>query len=56
MGPCLWCRSCCHSGLAAVAEQAAETDPPVHEAVEVGLCGSAPLTIHAKVTRQELLR
>ena len=42
--------------VAAVAEQAAETDALVHEAVEIGLGGSAPLTIRAKVIRQELLR
>jgi hypothetical protein len=28
----------------------------VHEAVEIGLGGSAPLTVHAKMIRQELLR
>lgn len=42
--------------VAAVAEQAKETDALVHEAVEIGLGGSAPLTIHAKMIRQELLR
>lgn len=39
-----------------MAAHAAETDALVHEAVEVGLGGSAPLTFHAKMIRQELLR
>lgn len=42
--------------VAAVAEQASETDALVDEAVEIGLGGSAPLAIHAKMIRQGLLR
>lgn len=38
-----------------MAEQASETERLVQEALEVGLGGSAPLVIHAKMIRQELL-
>lgn len=42
--------------VTAVADQAANADKVVDEALEAGLGGSHPLTLHAKMLRLELLQ
>jgi hypothetical protein len=48
-------RSVLEQAVQAVAEQATKADALVDEALDAGLDGSHPLTVHAKMLRLELL-
>jgi len=44
------------NAISAVADQAAKADALVDEAMDAGLNGSHPITVHAKMLRLELLK